>query len=100
VFWVVIEHFIHNPLERSIVDQRQHAIRSIVQFVRGNVAGEILQCPVQIVTGDVRLRLFSPRPQSSSGLWRRERTRDGRARDANWPLDTATRPPRRAARPD
>lgn len=96
----VIEDFVHDPLERAVVHQRQHAIWSVVQFVRCYVAGEVFQCPVEIVSGDMRLRLFSPRPRPSSGLWRRERTRDGRARDANWPIDMATRPPPPAARPN
>jgi len=99
LFRAVVEHLVQDPFECPVIDHRQYAIRSVVQFICGNVAGEVFQRPVQIVTGDVRLRLFSPRPRPSSGSWRRERTRDGRARDANWRLGTASRPQRRPAPP-
>lgn len=40
LFRAVIEYFIHEPLECAVIDDRQHAIRAVVQFICGNIAGE------------------------------------------------------------
>jgi hypothetical protein len=96
---VVIEDAVGEPLEGPVIDDRQDAERPVVEFVGGDIAGEVSQRPLEIVRGDASRRLFPPRPRPSSGSWRRGRRRDDRARGANWRLGRAIRPRRRGGPP-
>jgi hypothetical protein len=67
VLGIVIEHLIQDAFEGAIVNERQDAERAIVQFVDGDVAGEIGQGPIKVLDIDLAGRLFPPRPPPSSG---------------------------------
>ena len=62
---VVIEHLIDEPFETAVIDKRQHTERSIVEFIGGDVAGEVRECPVEIVSGDPFRRFFFHWPPPS-----------------------------------
>ena len=57
---IVVEDLIEDSLERMIVHDRQNAEGPIVHFIGGDVAGEVGQGLIQILTGDVGGRPFSP----------------------------------------
>ena len=81
---VVVQHPVGRRLEGAVVHDGQHAERAVVQFIGGDVPGEVGQRPVEILGVDPAGRLFSPRPRPSSGSWRRGRRPGGPARGANW----------------
>ena len=89
---VVAEDLVGEPLEGTIVDDRQDAERAVRQLVGGDEAREVGECPVEVIGRDPPRRLFPPRPRPSSGSWRRGRTRGARARGSNWRCDTVSRP--------
>ena len=57
---IVVQHVIHQALEGPVVHDRKHAEGAIVQFVGGNIPGEVRQGLIEVVRRDVRLRLFPP----------------------------------------
>src|SRR3954449_4064330 len=96
---VVVEDRIAQPLEGAVIDDRQDAEGAIVQLVSGDVPGEAVEGPIEVIDPDATGRLFPPGPPPSSGWWRRGRRRGGRARGANWRPDRVSRPRRPAGRP-
>lgn len=96
---IVVEHLVRDPPEGSVVDDREHAERAVVQLVSCDVAREVSQYVVEVFSGYVYLRLFFPRPPPSSGWWKTGRTRGGLATDAKPPPGRASRPPPPAGRP-
>src|SRR4051812_46801793 len=96
---VVVEDLVAQPPEDPVVDDRQDAERAVVQLISGDVSGEAVEGPIEVIGPDTIGRLFPPWPPPSSGWWRRGRRRDGRARDANWRPDRVSRPPPPAGRP-
>jgi hypothetical protein len=96
---VMVQDLVGDPPECAVVHDREYAERAIIQLVGRDVSGEVSQYGVQIVSGDVRLGLFFPRPRPSSGWWRKGQTRGGPATDANWRCGRASRPPPPAAPP-
>lgn len=90
------ENPICQPLEFAIVDDRQDAKRSVVDFVDRDVAGKHFKSDGEIVIGlDEQASFFPLPPRPSFGSWRKERKLDGPARDANWLPCTVNRPRRR-----
>src|SRR5262249_18416209 len=81
------------------IDGRQHTEGAVVQLIRGQVAGEVSQGPIQVVGFNLRLGLFSPPPPPSSGWWRGGRRRGGHATGARRPLGKAGHLRRRGGRP-
>ncbi len=74
----------------------RHTEWSVVHFVDGDVTGKFFKGDGEIIVRlDEQPSFFPLPPRPSFGSWRRERKRDGHARDANWLPDTATRPLRR-----
>src|ERR1051326_6222397 len=71
VSWVVVEDLVAQPLEGAVIDDRQHAEGTIVQLVSGDVPGEAVEGPVEVVRPDAIGRHSSPWPRPSSGWWRR-----------------------------
>jgi hypothetical protein len=63
----VVQDLIEQPLEGAVIDDREHAERTVVQFVGRNVTREISQSPIQIVDVNLCGGSFSPRPPPSSG---------------------------------
>ena len=98
VRWVVVEDVVDEPLEAAVVHDRQHAKRTIVEFVGSDVSGELAKSPIQVVSRDARFAFFSPTPRPSSGLWRMARRPDGLAKGARRPIGTRARPRRPGAR--
>ena len=96
---IVIEHFIGQPAKGAVVDDREHAERAIVQFVRSDVSRKVGQRVIKIFAGDAALRLFPPRPRPSFESWRKARRRDDLSRDANSPRGKAGHPRPPPARP-
>src|SRR4029077_8220356 len=96
---VVVEDLVAQPLEGAVIDEGQDAEGSVVQFISGDVPGEAVEGPIEVIVPDAMGRLFPPRPPPSSGWWRRGRRRGGRARGANWRRDRVSRPRRPAGRP-
>lgn len=95
----VIQHLIADAFEAAIIDDGQDAVRTVVQFVGGDVAGEVREGPVKVGAFDLPGRFFFPPPPPSFGWWPKGRKRDDRARGANWPPRKASRPPRPGGRP-
>lgn len=89
---VVIENLVDDPLEGAVIDDREDAEGSVIQFIGSDVAREVRQGPVEVIGVDPSRRLFPPRPRPSSGSWRRGRTHGALARGSNWRGDTASRP--------
>ena len=79
---VVIKDFVDEPFELSVVHDREHAEGAVVEFIGGDVAGEITQGPSEVVTLDACFAFFFPTPQPSSEQWQRARRHGGLARDA------------------
>jgi len=79
---IVIKDFVDEPLELSVVHDREYAEGTIVELIRGNIAGEITQGPIEVVTLDACFAFFFPTPRPSSEQWRRVRRHGGLARDA------------------
>src|SRR5262245_45958651 len=71
---VVIQNLEKQTLEGAIVDNGQNAEGTVVQFISGDVAGEIAQRPVKVTALHLTGRLFSPRPRPSFGWWPRAQT--------------------------
>src|ERR1700722_3713105 len=84
---VVVEDLVAQPLEGAVIDDRQDAERAVIQLIGGDVPGEAVEGPIEVIGPDAIGRLFPPWPPPSSGWWRRGRRRGGRARDANWRPD-------------
>src|SRR5262249_38437122 len=99
VIGIVIEHLVKEPLEGTVIDDRQDAKRPVVYLIGRDVAREVSQAPVEISRPHLPGRLFAPRPPPSFGWWRAGQKPDDRATSASWRLDTASRPQRRGARP-
>ena len=89
---VVVEDLVDQASEAVVVDDRQDAVRPVVEFVGGNVAGEVGQGGVEIVSGDALFGPFFPPLPPSSESWRRGRTRGGLATGARTQTGTAGRP--------
>ncbi len=92
---VMVEDVEDEPLETAVVHDREHAEGTVVEFVGGNVSGELAKSPVQVVTLDARSAFFPPTPRPSSEWWRTGRKPGGLARDARRPLgmrDRSRRP--------
>ena len=85
--------------EGSVVDQREHAERAIVQLIDGDIAAEAGQCTLEVDGVNDGPAFFPPRPRPNSGWWPKEQKRGGRATSANWPCDRACRPQSPVARP-
>ena len=90
---VVVENCIKDPPKGTVIDDRQHAERTIIQFIGCDVSREVSQHGVEIFFADMLLCFFPPRPPPSSGWWRRGQTRGGLSRDANSRRGKANRPP-------
>lgn len=88
---VVVENLIEEPLEGSVVDDREDAKGAVIQLVGGNVTREVGQRPIEVVGVDPSRRLFPPRPRPSSGSLRRGRTRGALARGSSRRSDKAGR---------
>ena len=86
---IMVQHVIHQTFEDPVVHDRKHAEGAIVEFVGGDIPGEVRQGLIEVVRRDVRLRLFFPPPPPSSAPWRRGRTPGDRATDARTPPGTA-----------
>jgi Leucine-rich repeat (LRR) protein len=84
MFRVVIKNLKHQSPISSIVYQRQQAGISIIQFIDGDVAGEVEKHVVEIPVRHQSLRFFFPKPQPSFEWCLPERRRSGRATYANW----------------
>ncbi len=97
---IVVQDFIDETPEGSIVNDRKHAKGTVVQFVRGNIPGEVRQRLVEVFGCDIRFSLFSPQPPPSFEWWRREQRPDDRATNARKPPGKAIRPPRPAGPPE
>ena len=67
----VVKDLVAQPLEGTVIDDRQDAEGTVVQLVSGNVPGEVVEGPIEVVGPDAMGRLFSPWPPPSSGWWRR-----------------------------
>src|SRR5207237_10817774 len=64
---VVVEDLVAQPLEGTVVDDRQDAEGAVVQLVSGDGSGEVVEGPIEVVGPDPVGRLFSPRPPPRSG---------------------------------
>lgn len=95
---VVVKDLVQKPSEPPVVHNREHTERAIVEFVGGNISGEIAKDLIQVVTLDERFAFFSPPPRPSSGLWQTGRRPDDPAKDATKRLGTPDRPRRPDAR--
>lgn len=62
---VVIEHLIDEPFAAAVIDNGQHTERPVVEFIGGDVAGEVSECPGEIVPGDPHRCFFSHWPPPS-----------------------------------
>ena len=63
---VVVQDLVGDPFEGAVVDDRQDAERPVIQFVGGDIAGEVRECPVQMIGVDPPRRLFPP---ASTQFW-------------------------------
>lgn len=64
--WIMVKHFVDQPPERVVVYNGENAERAVIQFVGGDVAREVRQGLVKIITGDACDRPFSPQLQPTS----------------------------------
>jgi len=64
---VVVQDLVEQATLPTSIDGRQHTEGAVVQLIRGQVAGEVSQGPIQVVGLHPRLGLFSPSPPPSSG---------------------------------
>ena len=102
---VLVRTAFENPVRQAtklaIVDDGENAERSVVHFVDGDVTGEFFKSDGEVIVRfdeQPSFRVFmytGPPPRPSFGSWRRERKRDGHARDANWLPCTVNRLRRR-----
>src|SRR5208283_1661631 len=90
---VVVQHFVDQAAEGTVVHDRENAERPVIQLVRRDVSREVIQRGVQIIAVDALLCLFSPRTPPSSESWRKAQRRGAPSRDANWPRGRAGRLP-------
>jgi hypothetical protein len=60
VIRIVIEHLVDEPLKGAVVDDGQDSERTVIQFVGGDVAGEVSQGPIEVVAVHLIGRLFPP----------------------------------------
>ena len=63
----VIQDLIAETFEIAVIDDRQDAEWSVVQFVGGDVAGEVGEGPIKISVFDLPSRFFFPLPPPSFG---------------------------------
>jgi hypothetical protein len=96
---VVVEDFVDQAFEPVVVHDGQHAVGPVVQFVGGDVAGEVGQGLIQVALRDAFGGPFFPPPPPSSGSWQRGRRHGGLAISARKPTDTAGRPRPPVAQP-
>jgi len=89
---IMVEDFVDNPLELPVIHDREYAERAVVELIGGDIAGEIAQGPIKVVTLDACLAFFFPTPRPSSEPWQRARRHDGPARDARTLLGTGDHP--------
>ena len=87
----VVEDFVDQPIEAMVVDDRQDAVRPVIELIGRNIAGEVRQGIVQIVLRDTVSGPFFPPLPPSSGPWRRGRRPDGLAISARMRSDRAGR---------
>ena len=78
------QDLVEHAFKGVVVHDGQYAERPIVDFVRGNVAGEIRQGPVQIILLNVAGGPFFPRLRPNSGWSPMVQTPESRAITANW----------------
>ena len=64
---IMVENLIDQALEPMVVHDRQDAVRPVVQFVGGDIAGEVGQGAVQVVIRDAISGPFSP--PASTQFW-------------------------------
>ena len=64
---VVVEDLVQEPLEMAVIDDRQDAVRPVVEFVGGDGAGEVGQGGVEVLSGDGWLPPFFP--PASTQFW-------------------------------
>jgi hypothetical protein len=88
---IVVEDFVDQPIEAMVVDDRQDAVRPVIELIGRNVAGEVRQGIVQVVLRDTVSGPFFPPLPPSSGPWRRGRRPDGLAISARMRSDRAGR---------
>jgi hypothetical protein len=55
--------------ERSVVDQREHAERAVVQLIDGEIAAEERQCALEVNGVNGGPAFFPPQPRPNSGWW-------------------------------
>jgi hypothetical protein len=89
---VVVEDFVENPLELSVIHDREHAEGAVVQLIDSNISGEVPKRPPQVVPLDPRFTFFFPTSRPSSVSLRRGRRPGGHAIDARRRHDTRGRP--------
>lgn len=63
---VMVKHLVDQPPERVVINNGQNAERAVIQFVRGDIAREVRQGSVKIITGDACDRPFPPPLQPTS----------------------------------
>jgi hypothetical protein len=89
---IVIEDFVDQSFEPMVVHDRQNAVRPVVQFIGGDIAGEVGQGGIEVILSDAFGSPFFPPLPPSSGPWQTGRRRGDRATSARKPTDTADRP--------
>src|SRR5450755_821510 len=89
---VVLQDAEGQAVEGSVVNQRKHAERAVVQLIGGEVAAEVGECALEVVGVNGGPAFFPLRPRPNSEWWPKEQKRGGRATDANWPCDRVGRP--------
>ena len=76
---VVVKHFEEQTPVSAVINKRQLADVSVIDFVYGDVAGEVGECLVEILPPHRDLRFFFPKPRPSSEWFPREQRRSGLA---------------------
>jgi hypothetical protein len=64
---VVVEDLVAQPLEGAVIDDGQDAEGPVVEFISGDVPGEAVEGPIEVIVPDAMGRLFPPWPPPSSG---------------------------------
>jgi len=95
----MIEDLVDQPLKVAVIHDGQDAVRSVVEFVRGDVAVEVRQGGVEVVSRDAFFGSFFPPLPPSSEWWQTGQRRGGRAISATTPNGRAGRPRPPAERP-
>ena len=96
---VMIQDLIDESLEAVVIDNRQNAKRTVVEFIGRNIAREVGKDFIEVILLNALCRFFFPSPPPSSGWCSRARKRDDLAIGARTRLGKASRPPRPIGRP-